>query len=150
MHCCTVRLACLIHAASVRSEPGSNSPYKKLFCNRQVCLCFFYFFKKLNSRLIQIFLIKTQQCLHHCLNLTRAIRTIQFFKEHQIFSIRCISIASSPSGAEQRVLNISRLSDFSSGIRKIFHFSFIRNFAFPNSPVSILSLMIIAALRREV
>ena len=84
MHCCTVRLACLIHAASVRSEPGSNSPYKKLFCNRQVCLCFFYFFKKLNSRLIQIFLIKTQQCLLHCLNLTRAIRTIQFFKEHRI------------------------------------------------------------------
>jgi len=24
-----VRLACLIHAASVRSEPGSNSPYEK-------------------------------------------------------------------------------------------------------------------------
>ena len=28
VHCCTVRLACLIHAASVRSEPGSNSPNK--------------------------------------------------------------------------------------------------------------------------
>ena len=27
-HCCFVRLACLIHAASVRSEPGSNSPNK--------------------------------------------------------------------------------------------------------------------------
>ena len=38
------------------------------------------------------------------------------FKEHRIFSIRCISIASSPSGAEQRVLNISQLSDFSSEI----------------------------------
>ena len=64
------------------------------------------------------------------------------------FAIRCISIASSPSGAEQRVLNISQLSDFSSEIRKIFHFSFIRNFAFPDSLV--LSLMIIAVLRREV
>ena len=29
-HCCFVRLACLIHAASVRSEPGSNSPNKIL------------------------------------------------------------------------------------------------------------------------
>ena len=66
------------------------------------------------------------------------------------FAIRCISIASSPSGAEQRVLNISQLSDFSSEIRKIFHFSFIRNFTFPDSPVSILSLMIIAVFRREV
>ena len=59
------------------------------------------------------------------------------------FTIRCISIASSPSGAEQRVLNISQLSDFSSGIRKIFLFSFIRNFAFPDLPDSILSLELI-------
>ena len=84
MHCCTVRLACLIHAASVRSEPGSNSPYKNYFVTDKFVCAFFYFFKKLNSRLIQIFLIKTQQCLLHCLNLTRAIRTIQFFKEHRI------------------------------------------------------------------
>ena len=84
MHCCTVRLACLIHAASVRSEPGSNSPYKNYFVADKFVCAFFYFFKKLNSRSIQIFLIKTQQCLHHCLNLTRAIRTIQFFKEHRI------------------------------------------------------------------
>ena len=150
MHCCTVRLACLIHAASVRSEPGSNSPYKNYFVADKFVCAFFTFSKKLNSRSIQIFLIKTQQCLHHCLNLTRAIRTIQFFKEHRIFSIRCISFTQLHFKAEQRVLNISRLSDFSSGIRKIFHFSFIRNFAFPDSPVSILSLMIIAVLRREV
>src|SRR5579871_3866207 len=26
MHCCTVRLACIRHAASVHPEPGSNSP----------------------------------------------------------------------------------------------------------------------------
>ena len=66
------------------------------------------------------------------------------------FSTRCISFTQLHFEAEQQVLNISQLSDFSSGIRKIFHFSFIRNFAFPNSPVSILSLMIIAVLRREV
>ena len=30
----TVRLACLIHAASVRSEPESNSPNRKCYMNR--------------------------------------------------------------------------------------------------------------------
>ena len=29
-----VRLACLIHAASVHSEPGSNSPFEKILCKR--------------------------------------------------------------------------------------------------------------------
>ena len=38
-----VRLACLIHAASVRSEPGSNSP-KKLFSS--LTLQFVIFFRK--------------------------------------------------------------------------------------------------------
>ncbi len=38
-----VRLACLIHAASVHSEPGSNSPWKK-----------FSFFRKRFDLLIQV------------------------------------------------------------------------------------------------
>ena len=150
MHCCTVRLACLIHAASVRSEPGSNSPYKKLFCNRQVCLCFFYFFKKLNSRLIQIFLIKTQQCLHHCLNLTRAIRTIQFFKEHRIFQSAVFHSLSFILKRSNEFLIYHGFQNFQARFERFFYFSFIQNFAFPNLPVSILSLMIIAVLRREV
>ena len=45
MHCCTVRLACLIHAASVRSEPGSNSPYKKYFVADKF-VCAFLLFQK--------------------------------------------------------------------------------------------------------
>ena len=150
MHCCTVRLACLIHAASVRSEPGSNSPYKKLFCSRQVCLCFFYFFKKVEFTFDSNFPYQNSTVFASLFEFDSGHSHYSIFQGTPDFAIRCISIASSPSGAEQRVLNISRLSDFSSGIRKIFHFSFIRNFAFPDSPVSILSLMIIAVLRREV
>ena len=150
MHCCTVRLACLIHAASVRSEPGSNSPYKNYFVADKFVCAFFYFFKKLNSRSIQIFLIKTQQCLHHCLNLTRAIRTIQFFKEHRIFQPAVFHSLSFISKRSNEFLIYHGFQNFQARFERFFCFSFIQNFAFPNSPVSILSLMIIASLRREV
>ena len=46
-HCCFVRLACLIHAASVRSEPGSNSPIKK--SNRLPCGCCCFLSGKIDS-----------------------------------------------------------------------------------------------------
>ena len=103
----------------------------------------FYFFKKLNSRLIQIFLIKTQQCLLHCLNLTRAIRTIQFFKEHRIFQSAVFHSLNFISKRSNEFLIYHSFQNFQAIFERFFIFSFIRNFAFPNSLVSILSLMII-------
>ena len=80
----TVRLACLIHAASVRSEPGSNSPIKNSsatsgsfnpnspsFSIRQA-----RFFK-----LIYYFFLKRPAPAERP-NLSRAHRTIQIFKDH--------------------------------------------------------------------
>ena len=149
MHCCTVRLACLIHAASVRSEPGSNSPYKNYFVTDKF-VCAFLLFQKVEFTFDSNFPYQNSTVFASLFEFDSGHSHYSIFQGTPDFSTRCISIASSPSGAEQRVLNISQLSDFSSGIRKIFHFSFIQNFAFPNSLVSILSLMIIAVLRREV
>ena len=49
----SARLACLIHAASVRSEPESNSPLKTLADSRQAGLPddLFAIFKTLQSHL---------------------------------------------------------------------------------------------------
>ena len=123
---------------------------KKLFCNRQVCLCFFLLFQKVEFTFDSNFPCQNSTVFASLFEFDSGHSHYSIFQGTPDFSIRCISIASSPSGAEQRVLNISRLFDFSSGIRKIFYFSFIQNFAFPNSLVSILSLMIIAVLRREI
>ena len=149
MHCCTVRLACLIHAASVRSEPGSNSPYKNYFVADKF-VCAFLLFQKVEFTFDSNFPYQNSTVFASLFEFDSGHSHYSIFQGTPDFAIRCISIASSPSGAEQRVLNISQLSDFSSGIRKIFHFSFIRNFAFPDLPDSISSLMIIAVLRREV
>ena len=149
MHCCTVRLACLIHAASVRSEPGSNSPYKNYFVTDKF-VCAFLLFQKVEFTFDSNFPYQNSTVFASLFEFDSGHSHYSIFQGTPDFSIRCISFTQLHFEAEQQVLNISQLSDFSSGIRKIFHFSFIRNFAFPNPLVSILSLMIIAALRREV
>ena len=114
MHCCTVRLACLIHAASVRSEPGSNSPNNNfirltrlLMSDKFIC-AFFYFFRihlclKESSKPYSI------ESFASLSGQVRAIRTIQFFKEHQklallnifyIFSFRSYCQLRSKAGNE--------------------------------------------------
>ena len=106
MHCCTVRLACLIHAASVRSEPGSNSPYKIPFVtDLSLSVLFSLCFEPVSQ---PVLLVKTQGSLLLPVNLTRAIRTIQFFKEHRNFFKSRFSIFNHSDQAEQRVLNLAR------------------------------------------
>ena len=120
MHCCTVRLACLIHAASVRSEPGSNSPYKIPFVtDLSLSVLFSLCFEPVSQ---PVLLVKTQGSLLLPVNLTRAIRTIQFFKEHRNFFKSRFSIFNRSDQAEQRVLNLARFFILSSTILSFFRF----------------------------
>lgn len=120
VHCCTVRLACLIHAASVRSEPGSNSPYKIPFVTD---LSLSVLFSLLLEPVSQpVLLIKTPGSLLLPVNLTRAIRTIQFFKEHRNSFKPRFSIFNHSDQAEQRVLNLARFFVLSSTVLSFFRF----------------------------
>ena len=84
-----VRLACLIHAASVRSEPESNSPNKNCQADRSALVSRS---QKLDLLLnsFRIFLrgmLPLNYDFRHPFGLSeifvRAHRTIQIFKEHQ-------------------------------------------------------------------
>ena len=120
VHCCTVRLACLIHAASVRSEPGSNSPYKIPFVtDLSLSVLFSLCFEPVSQ---PVLLVKTPGSLLLPMNLTRAIRTIQFFKEHRNFSKSRFSIFNHSDQAEQRVLNLARFFVLSSTVLSFFDF----------------------------
>ena len=122
MHCCTVRLACLIHAASVRSEPGSNSPYKIPFVtDLSLSVLFSLCFEPVSQ---PVLLVKTLGSLLLPVNLTRAIRTIQFFKEHRNFFKSRFSIFNHSDQAEQRFLNLARFFVLSSTILSFFRFFF--------------------------
>ena len=122
VHCCTVRLACLIHAASVRSEPGSNSPYKIPFVtDLSLSVLFSLCFEPVSQ---PVLLVKTPGSLLLPVNLTRAIRTIQFFKEHRNFSKSRFSIFNHSDQAEQRVLNLARFFVLSSTVLSFFRFFF--------------------------
>ena len=122
MHCCTVRLACLIHAASVRSEPGSNSPYKIPFVtDLSLSVLFSLCFEPVSQ---PVLLVKTPGSLLLPVNLTRAIRTIQFFKEHRNFFKSRFSIFNRSDQAEQRVLNLARFFVLSSTVLSFFRFFF--------------------------
>jgi len=71
-----------------------------------------------------VLLVKTLGSLLLPMNLTRAIRTIQFFKEHRNFSKSRFSIFNHSDQAEQRVLNLARFFVLSSTILSFFHFFF--------------------------
>ena len=117
-----VRLACLIHAASVRSEPGSNSPYKIPFVtDLSLSVLFSLCFEPVSQ---PVLLVKTPGSLLLPVNLTRAIRTIQFFKEHRNFSKSRFSIFNHSDQAEQRVLNLARFFVLSSTVLSFFRFFF--------------------------
>ena len=127
MHCCTVRLACLIHAASVRSEPGSNSPYKNYFVTDKF-VCAFLLFQKVEFTFDSNFPYQNSTVFASLFEFDSGHSHYSIFQGTPDFSIRCISFTQLHFKAEQQVLNISRLSDFSSGIRKIFHFFFHSEF----------------------
>ena len=103
MHCCTVRLACLIHAASVRSEPGSNSPYKNYFVADKF-VCAFLLFQKVEFTFDSNFPYQNSTVFASLFEFDSGHSHYSIFQGTPDFAIRCISIASSPSGAEQRVL----------------------------------------------
>ncbi len=107
-----LRHCALLHRSTCMPNPCRQRSFwariklsvQKIFCNRLEFVCaFFSHFKRswfLNSFQIQIFLIEHRRSLLLRSIPIRAIRTIQFFKEHRIF-IRCISNSphSKPSGA---------------------------------------------------
>ena len=69
-----------------------------------------------------VLLVKTQGSLLLPVNLTRAIRTIQFFKEHRNLFKSRFSIFNRSDQAEQRVLNLARFFILSSTILSFFRF----------------------------
>ena len=81
-HCCFVRLACLIHAASVRSEPGSNSPNKICLILRSARKVNFVLQDSILSQIfsIRFFFTTTSKSLSEPQNHFRVHRTIQFSK----------------------------------------------------------------------
>ena len=115
MHCCTVRLACLIHAASVRSEPGSNSPYKNYFVTDKF-VCAFLLFQKVEFTFDSNFPYQNSTVFASLFEFDSGHSHYSIFQGTPDFSIRCISFTQLHFEAVQRVLNISQLSDFSSEI----------------------------------
>ena len=115
MHCCTVRLACLIHAASVRSEPGSNSPYKNYFVTDKF-VCAFLLFQKVEFTFDSNFPYQNSTVFASLFEFDSGHSHYSIFQGTPDFSIRCISFTQLHFEAEQRVLNISQLSEFSSDI----------------------------------
>ena len=83
-----VRLACLIHAASVRSEPGSNSPIKK--SNSQMTAVFYQERLTLSYCVTTVISASFEASLKP---LTRAHRTIQHFSKNTPQYKRIISFA---------------------------------------------------------
>ena len=81
-HCCFVRLACLIHAASVRSEPGSNSPNKIFSTPRSARSIDFVLQDSILSQIFSIrsFLLRLLNPLQDLKIISRVHRTIQFSK----------------------------------------------------------------------
>ena len=81
-YCYFVRLACLIHAASVRSEPGSNSPNKKWLTLRSARIVNFVLQDSILSQIfsIRIFLLRLLNPLQDLKIISRVHRTIQFSK----------------------------------------------------------------------
>ena len=81
-HCCFVRLACLIHAASVRSEPGSNSPNKIISTPRSARSIDFVLQDSILSQIVSIrfSLLRLQNSFRNLKINFRVHRTIQFSK----------------------------------------------------------------------
>ena len=101
---------------------------QKLFCSRQVCLCFFLLFQKVEFTFDSNFPYQNSTVFASLFEFDSGHSHYSIFQGTPDFAIRCISFTQLHFKAEQRVLNISRLSDFSSGIRKIFHFFFHSEF----------------------
>ena len=81
-YCYFVRLACLIHAASVRSEPGSNSPNKISSISRSARKINFVLQDSILSQIFSIryFLLRLLNPLQDLKIISRVHRTIQFSK----------------------------------------------------------------------
>ena len=80
-HCCFVRLACLIHAASVRSEPGSNSPNKNFQQQGSAPYRRFVLRDSISSQISRFaFLLRLLGFLQNLKIFSRVHRTIQFSK----------------------------------------------------------------------
>ena len=134
VHCCTVRLACLIHAASVRSEPGSNSPsiifissYADLFnYTRPVCLCFFQLTFEFISE-FQIFLVSSSAgVLLHLTDFDAGHSHYSIFQGSSELPFRISYLKHSLHRAAQRVLNLASFFVLSNAIQNFFQVFFTR------------------------
>ena len=108
----SVRLACVKHAASVRPEPGSNSPCKK-YHMKQVCSCsykstsvstsgtFSSSFRSFSSPLSMPYAHQQRPCVRHlhlCKRDASQAPTVQFPKT-RFATFRSSRLASLPLGA---------------------------------------------------
>ena len=129
VHCCTVRLACLIHAASVRSEPGSNSPYKKYFVtDLSLSVLFFSLQKKLILEFISNsnFPDRTSTEFASPFNPDPGHSHYSIFQGTPDFSSAVFQTRSTQNRAEQRVLNLAHFFVLSSAIQNLFFEFFSR------------------------
>ena len=85
----SVRLACVRHAASVRSEPGSNSPVcteYSLIDLHQLKICIWHFFTTFRSLDFCYSVFKDQLC-NQTNNLTKPFQSVNtFFRPAKLFS----------------------------------------------------------------
>ena len=84
----SVRLACVRHAASVRSEPGSNSPVcteYSLIDLHQLKMCFWHFFTTFRSLDFCYSVFKDQLC-NQTNKITKPFQSVNtFFSEAKVF-----------------------------------------------------------------
>ena len=134
----SVRLACVKHAASVRPEPGSNSPCKK-YHMKQVCSCsykstsvstsrtFSSSFRSFSSPLLMPYAHQQRPCVRHlhlCKRDASQAPTVQFPKTRF-----ATSVAPTPLTSARRV-NIDIIPLF---IHRVKHF-FKKIFIFFKKP----------------
>ena len=85
-YCYFVRLACLIHAASVRSEPGSNSPNKIILTSRSARSANFVLQDSILSQIfpIRYFLLRLLGFLQN-LKIFSGSSHYSIFKDHSLY-----------------------------------------------------------------
>ena len=108
-----VRLACVKHAASVQSEPGSNSPVKYLNKSRKT---------RYSSTEILISFYKTPRSRS-----SGFLGPIFYFAHYSVFNDRCARWSDSKSVLASLVGESGKLVDPAHPVNPIFYFLFIKH-----------------------
>ena len=111
----------LRHCALLHRSTCMPNPCRQRVTDLSLSVLFSLCFEPVSQ---PVLLVKTQGSLLLPMNLTRAIRTIQFFKEHRNFFKSRFSIFNHSDQAEQRILNLARFFVLSSAVLSFFRFFF--------------------------